>query len=307
MAKTAFVFAGQGAQYSGMGRDLYENSPAARAVFDQAEALRPGTKAQCFEGTPAELADTQNTQPCLFCVDLAAAYALQESGIRPDVVAGFSLGEIAALTFAGVFDFAEGFLFVCHRAALMKAASEKNPSAMLAVLKLTGQQVEELCGAFKEAYPVNYNSSEQTVVAIAKEEQPEFSKAVQAGGGKALLLPVSGGFHSPFMNDVHPGLAAALEPLELKAPGLPVYANLNAEPYGLSIKETIADQVNHPVHWQRIVEAMAAAGTDTFIEVGAGKTLTGLTRKIAPEARAMNVEDMAGVAAVQALWASNSK
>lgn len=303
MAKTAFVFAGQGAQYSGMGRDLYEGSPAAKAVFDQAEALRPGTKAQCFEGTPAELADTLNTQPCLFCVDLASAYALQAGGIQPDVIAGFSLGEIAALTFAGVFDFAEGFRFVCHRAALMKAASEKNPSAMLAVLKLSGRQVEEICGTFQEAYPVNYNSPEQTVVAIAKESQPEFSKAVQAAGGKALLLPVSGGFHSPFMNDVHNGLATALDALELKAPGLPVYANLNAEPYGRSIKETLADQVNHPVQWQRSVEAMAAAGAGTFIEVGAGKILTGLIRKIVPEVRALNVEDMTGVAAAQALLA----
>ncbi|HCP14765.1 MAG TPA: ACP S-malonyltransferase [Peptococcaceae bacterium] len=307
MVKTAFVFAGQGAQYSGMGRDLYEGSAAAKAVFDQAEALRPGIIAQCFEGTPAELADTANTQPCLFCVDLAAAYTLQASGIQPNWVAGFSLGEIAALTFAGVFDFAEGFRFVCQRAALMKAASEKNPSAMLAVLKLSGSQVEDVCRAFEAAYPVNYNSQEQTVVAISKEKQPEFSQAIQAAGGKALLLPVSGGFHSPFMNEVHAGLVQALEPLQLKEPVMPVYSNLNAEPYGQRIKETIADQVNHPVYWQRSIEAMTAAGTKIFVEVGAGKTLTGLIRKIVPEAKALNVEDMQGVTAVQALFDNDSK
>ena len=155
MGKIAFVFSGQGAQYSGMGKALYASSPAAKAVFDMADSLRPGTARQCFEGSMEELTQTVNTQPCVFAVDLAAARALAERGIQPDCVAGFSLGEIAALAFAGVLSDEEAFRLVCKRGELMDKAARENPGAMVAVLKLTSAQTEELCQRFEKTYPVN--------------------------------------------------------------------------------------------------------------------------------------------------------
>ena len=168
MGKIAFVFAGQGAQYSGMGQSLREASPAARAVFDVADTLRPGTSAQCFAAPVEELSITENTQPCLYCVDLAAAKALEEAGVIPDYAAGFSLGEIAALSFAGVFSPEEGFGFVCRRGRAMQKAGEENPGAMAAVLKLSNEQVEQLCAGFEKVWPVNYNCPGQLVCAGEK-------------------------------------------------------------------------------------------------------------------------------------------
>ena len=149
MSKIAFVFSGQGAQAPGMGKELYDCSPAAKAVFDLADSIRPGTSQQCFEGTQEELNVTINTQPCLFACDLAAAKAAQERGIQPDCAAGFSLGEAAAVAFSGMLTEAEAFSMVCKRAELMNEAAQKNPGAMAAVMKLSPQQVETLCGRLK--------------------------------------------------------------------------------------------------------------------------------------------------------------
>ena len=172
MGKIAFVFAGQGAQYSGMGQSLCEISPAARAVFDVADKLRPGTSQQCFTAPVEELSITENTQPCLYCVDLAAAKALEEAGVRADVAAGFSLGEIAALSFAGVFTPEQGFDFVCKRGRAMQAAGEANPGAMAAVLKLSNEQVEALCAGFEKVWPVR------------RGEIPDRGLLPEGGGGR---------------------------------------------------------------------------------------------------------------------------
>ena len=147
MGKIAFVFAGQGAQHPGMGQELAEISPAAAEVFQKLDALRPGTSAQCFSGTDEELKETKNTQPCMFAVELAAAAALTEAGIKADRAAGFSLGEIGALTYTGAVDLETGFHLVCRRGELMQAAAEEQPTAMAAVLKLPNEKVEELCGS----------------------------------------------------------------------------------------------------------------------------------------------------------------
>ncbi len=299
MAQIAFVFSGQGAQYSGMGKELYEASAAAKAVFDQADAIRPGTSRQCFYGEKEELSQTINTQPCLFCMDLAAAYALADLGIAPQALAGFSLGEIAALTFAQTFDFDAGFRLVCQRAAFMQDATLHHNSTMVAVLKLQSSQVEALCQQFECVYPVNYNAPGQTVVALAESMKTAFCTAVGEAGGKAIPLAVSGAFHSPFMDEAKDRLIATLATTGLKAPELPVYANRTAKPYGSTVadvKENIACQVNRPVLWQKTVENMVADGIDTFIEVGAGKTLCNLIKKIAPETCVLHVEDAQSLA-----------
>ena len=291
MGKIAFVFAGQGAQYSGMGQSLCEVSPTAKAVFDAADKLRPGTSEQCFTGTAEELSITKNTQPCLYCVDLAAAKALEEAGVTPDYVAGFSLGEIAALSFAGVFSEEQGFDFVCKRAEAMQKAGEENPGAMAAVLKLKNEQVEELCAGFEKVWPVNYNCPGQLVCAGEKSQIEAFCGKVAEAGGKAVPLAVSGGFHSPFMESASQTLCEVLEPMELSEARVPVYANYTAQPYDGSAKELLTQQVKNPVRWQETVERLVELGVDTFIECGPGKTLCGLIRKTAKGVKTLNVQD----------------
>lgn len=291
MGKVAFVFSGQGSQYGGMGKSLCEASPAARQVFETADAIRPGTSAQCFGGTTEELSVTKNTQPCLYCVDLAAARALEEAGVHADFAAGFSLGEIAALTFSGVFSGEDGFSFVCQRAEAMQEAARQNPGSMAAVLKLPNETVEELCGGFERVWPVNYNCPGQLVAAGEKGELEEFCRKVAEAGGKAVPLAVSGGFHSPLMESAAQRLETALGSVSLRAPQIPVYANFTAQPYGGNAKELIVEQVKNPVRWQETVEALAAAGVDTFLECGAGKTLCGLIKKTVKGARVFRVED----------------
>ncbi len=302
MSKIAFVFSGQGAQAPGMGKELYDCSPAAKAVFDLADSIRPGTSQQCFEGTQEELNVTINTQPCLFACDLAAAKAAQERGIQPDCAAGFSLGEAAAVAFSGMLTEAEAFSMVCKRAELMNEAAQKNPGAMAAVMKLSPQQVETLCGPIENAWPVNYNSPKQTVVAASADTIDQVVEAASAQRGRAVKLAVSGAFHSPLMHSAADGLREYLASVSLREERLPVYANLTAEPYGEDKKETMAAQCENPVRWQKTIENMIASGVDTFIEVGVGKTLAGLIKKINPEVTVYQIENKEGLdAAAEAL------
>ena len=283
MGKIAFVFAGQGAQYSGMGQSLCEMSPAARAVFDVADKLRPGTSQQCFTAPVEELSITENTQPCLYCVDLAAAKALEEAGVRADVAAGFSLGEIAALSFAGVFTPEQGFDFVCKRGRAMQAAGE---------------------AGFEKVWPVNYNCPGQLVCAGEKSQIEAFCQKVEEAGGQAKMLAVSGGFHSPFMESASQVLAQELAGMELAPSKVPVYANYTARPYDIAAKELLVNQVKNPVRWQETVERLAQLGVDTFIECGPGKTLCGLIRKTVKGATVLNVQDAETLrAAVEAVKA----
>ncbi|RGQ35789.1 ACP S-malonyltransferase [[Clostridium] leptum] len=302
MSKIAFVFSGQGAQAPGMGKELYDCSPAAKAVFDLADSIRPGTSQQCFEGTQEELNVTINTQPCLFACDLAAAKAAQERGIQPDCAAGFSLGEAAAIAFSGMLTEAEAFSMVCKRAELMNEAAQKNPGAMAAVMKLSPQQVETLCGPIENAWPVNYNSPKQTVVAASADTIDQVVEAASAQRGRAVKLAVSGAFHSPLMHSAADGLREYLASVSLREERLPVYANLTAEPYGGDKKETMAAQCENSVQWQKTIENMIANGVDTFIEVGVGKTLVGLIKKINPEVTVYQIENKEGLdAAAEAL------
>ena len=292
MGKIAFVFSGQGAQKAGMGKAFYETDETVKTLFDGAEALRAGTLAQCFEGTAEELKETQNTQPCLYLADLAAAIATSEAGITPDGVAGFSLGEIPALAFAGAYSHTEGFQIACARGNAMAKAAEEHPASMLAVMKLENETIEEICKKFKQVYPVNYNAPGQLVVAGAKEEMEDFNKAVREAGGRGMPVAVGGGFHSPFMDEAAKEFAAEIEKFALKQPAIPVYSNYTTKPYGENVLELMENQINHSLRWQESMERMAADGFDTFIEVGVGDTLKKLIKRILPEAKVYSVSNV---------------
>lgn len=292
MGKIAFVFSGQGAQKAGMGKAFYETNETVKALFDGAEALRVGTLAQCFAGTAEELKETQNTQPCLYLADLAAAIALSEAGITPDGVAGFSLGEIPALAFAGAYSFLDGFQIACARGNAMAKAAAKHPASMLAVMKLEKKTIQEICKKFKQVYPVNDNAPGQLVVAGAKEEMEAFNQAIRAAGGRGMPVAVGGGFHSPFMDKAAKAFAAEIGNFAIKQPELPVYSNFTTKPYGESVTELMTNQINHSLRWQESIERMAEDGFDTFIEVGVGDTLKKLIKRILPEAKVYNVSNL---------------
>ncbi len=289
----AFLFAGQGSQRPGMGQALYEASPAARVILDAVEAVRPGTREQCFTGTGEELSLTENTQPCVFAVDLACACALRERGIVPATVAGHSLGEVAALAFAGAFDVAAATRLVCERARLMTACCEEHPGAMRAVLKLEPAKVEELAAKAGEAWPVNYNSPLQTVVAGSPVACEALDVLVRDARGRSMKVAVSGAFHSPYMADASTGLEGFLQRVPPSAPAITCWANLTGASYGTTAEEvshTLAEQVSHPVRWVDELRGMRAAGIDTFVEVGPGHTLTGLVGRTLEGVTTYNVE-----------------
>ena len=297
MGKVAFVYAGQGAQHAGMGKSLYETSPAARAVLDQAESLRPGTLRQCFEGDAETLSQTRNTQPCLMAVDCACAAALREAGVNPDGHAGFSLGEIAALATAQMLPFEEAFALVCRRADAMQTCAEQTPGGMMAVLKLADEAVEALCAQLG-AYAVNYNCPGQVVCAMRTELLPAFTQAVKAAGGRALPLAVGGGFHSPFMAQAALQLRVYAQKLAFQEPAQPLYANATGQCYNAAeAAALLGSQVESPVRWTSLIRTMLADGYTDFIELGAGHTLSGLIAKIGGARHIANVEDTASLAA----------
>ncbi len=305
MGKIAFVFSGQGAQHTGMGQELCEQVPASAEVFRKADAVRPGTSEQCFHGSDELLSITENTQPCLFSMEMAAAAALTEAGVQADMAAGFSLGELSALAFAGTADFDTMFSLVCRRGELMQKAAEENPASMAAVVKLTAEQVEEVCGGFSEVYPVNFNCPGQVSVSGKAEEMKSFGEAVKSAGGRMIPLKVKGGFHSPFMKTAAEAFEAELQKTELSAPGLPVYANRTAQPYPgkgqeAEVKELLGRQIVSPVKWEQTIRNMIADGADTFVEIGPGDTLCGMIKRIDKNVKTFAVSDMAGLEAAKA-------
>lgn len=291
MGRLAFIFSGQGDQYPGMGKQFYETSPSAAETFRMFEAIRPGTIAQCFQGTEAELKETANTQPCLFAMEFAATALLQEKGIRPDAVAGFSLGEVTAATAAGVFDPETGFQLVIKRGLLMQAEAERQDTAMVAVLKLSGERICQIAKDYPHVYPVNFNCPGQVSVCGSAEEMRDFSAAVKAAGGRALPLKVNGAFHSPFMHDAAKAFGEELKKNSVYMPEIPLYSNLTAKPYDKDPAWLLSAQIENPVQWELLIHNMISDGIDTFLEIGPGNTLTNMIKRIDPQVTALSVTD----------------
>ena len=290
MGKIAFVFAGQGAQAPGMGKAFFEASEAAANVFRAADEVRPRTSVQCFDGTEEELQETKNTQPCLYTVEMAIAAAVSEKGLKAEMTAGFSLGELSALTYAGVMDLETGLGAVRKRAELMQQAALDHDTSMAAVIKLTNEKIEELCAGFEHVYPVNFNCPGQTSVSGDAQEMLAFAEKVKEAGGRAKVLKVNGAFHSPYMSKAAEGFKEVLTGLPaFHEPSVTVYSNYTGLPYTEDVIQTLTSQIDNPVKWEMIVRHMIADGADTFVELGPGKTLTGLIKRIDPDVRLFNV------------------
>lgn len=293
MGKIAFVFSGQGAQHTGMGQEFYKNIPSVKALYDACEAIRPGTIAQSFEGDGAALRQTENTQPCLYLADYAAAAALRENGVHADGAAGFSLGEIPALAFGGAYSAQDGFKIACFRGKYMAEASNAVDASMMAIVKIPVEQAEKAAEKYDNVFPVNYNSPMQLVVSGDKEQLAALAADLKEIKGRGIPLAVSGAFHSPYMTAAVGPFSDELAYMDVKQPELPVYANYTAAPYEGDPKTLMCHQINNPVRWIDLIRRMSADGFDTFIETGVGSTLQKLVSQILPDARVFHVEDMA--------------
>lgn len=284
----AFVFPGQGAQFVGMGKDLYENNPVAKEMFDKAnEILGFNITDLMFNGTDEDLRQTKVTQPAIFLHSVILAKTMGDD-FNPDMVAGHSLGEFSALVAAGALSFEDGLRLVSARAQAMQKACEKTPSTMAAVLALPDAKVEELCASVTEGVvvPANYNCPGQIVISGSIEGvDAACAKMLEAGAKRALKLKVGGAFHSPLMEPARAELADAIAHTDFHAPKCPVYQNVNAEPQTdpETIKKNLIAQLTAPVRWTQTIQNMIAAGADTFVEVGPGAVLQGLVKKISSE------------------------
>ena len=280
----AYVFPGQGAQFVGMGKDLYDNNAQAREMFEKAnEVLGFRITDLMFEGTEEDLKQTKVTQPAIFLHSVILAASLGEE-FRPDMVAGHSLGEFSALVAARALSFEDGLRLVAKRAMAMQKACDLKPSTMAAVLALPDAKVEELCAEVDDVVaPANYNCPGQVVISGTVEGiDAACEKMLAAGAKRALKLKVGGAFHSPLMAPAQEELAEEIEAAPFHQPIAPVYQNVDGRPHTdpAEIKANLIKQLTAPVRWTQDVEAMVADGADEFIELGPGSVLQGLVKKI---------------------------
>ncbi len=290
----AYIFPGQGAQFVGMGRDLYENYPQAQELFEQANKILGFSITDImFEGTPEELKETKVTQPAIFLHSVILSKVMGDS-FKPDMVAGHSLGEFSALVANGSLNFEDGLKLVSQRALAMQKACEIKPSTMAAVLGLEDEVVEKVCEEIQGVVvAANYNCPGQLVISgevVAINEACEAMK--EAGARRALVLPVGGAFHSPLMEPAREELAAAIENTKFNTVTCPIYQNVTtvAVSNADEIKKNLISQLTAPVKWTQSVQNMVADGATLFTEVGPGKVLQGLVKKIHREAETTSGE-----------------
>ncbi len=293
----AFVFPGQGAQYPGMGKDLYENSAEAKALFEKAnDILGFDITKIMFEGEVEDLKQTKVTQPAIFLHSVLLAKTLKD--FAPDMVAGHSLGEFSALVANGTLNFEDGLKLVAQRAMAMQKACEVEPSTMAAIVGLEDAVVEEVCATIDDVVvPANYNCPGQLVISGSEAGIDKACEILTEEGAKrALKLVVGGAFHSPFMEPAREELAAAIEATTFNTPTCPVYQNVDAKPVSdpAVIKENLIAQLTAPVKWTQIVQNMIADGATSFTEVGPGKVLQGLVKKVDRSMETIGVNSFEG-------------
>lgn len=284
----AYIFPGQGSQFPGMGKELYENSNLAQDLFEEANSIMGFRISDLmFTGTEEDLRQTKVTQPAIFIHSVIQARVMGDA-FQPDMVAGHSLGEFSALVANGTLTFADGLKLVMERAYAMQAACEATPGTMAAILALDDAKVEEICKSISgTVVAANYNCPGQLVISGEVDAVKAACEAMSAAGAKrALLLPVGGAFHSPLMEPARERLAAAIEATTFTTPSCPIYQNVTARPHTdvAEIRSNLIAQLTAPVRWTQSVERMVADGASLFTEVGPGKVLQGLVKKIHKEA-----------------------
>lgn len=301
MRELCFVFPGQGSQYVGMGRNMYEKYDRARKVFEKAsETLGYDVASLCFNGPEEELNRTTRTQPCILTVSIAIYKVLIDKGLKPSVTAGHSLGEYSALVAAGVLDLDKALILTEKRGQFMQEAVPEGKGLMAAILGLQRKEVDEICLSVRSGYvvPANYNCPGQIVIAGEKKAVEEaISLAKEAGAKRAVPLSVSVPSHCALMAEASERLAQLLKDIDFHSPSVPVVNNADALFLNNveSIKSSLVRQLNSPLLWEDSIKAIIDSGIETFVEVGPGKVLSGLIRRIDPKVNVLNVEDNASL------------